>query len=163
MVVEADLAVGDHFLVLRQATELVVPAIEDMFHFMGVDADGGIDEGMLPRQRRCRLAGGQIAADGDEGLDACLPGSGDHGRSVLIVAGIVQVGVGVDQHGVFSRMLKKAASFVLVARLPATYPPAYASVAALPAALLTTFLSSLKGGSMQEEKAFGTFSPCAAP
>src|SRR5439155_18862180 len=98
VVVEADLAVGDDFLVLCQPTELVVPAIEGMLHFMWMDADGGIDKWMLFRQCDRRLAARQIAADGDEGFDTGFPGTGNHLLAILIVAGIVQMSMRVEEH-----------------------------------------------------------------
>src|SRR5207244_11754340 len=98
VVVDADLAVGDDFLVLCEPTELVVPAIEGMLHFMWMDADGGIDERMLFRQCDRRLAARQIAADGDEGFDTGFPGASNHRLAILIVAGIVQMGMRVEKH-----------------------------------------------------------------
>ena len=102
VVVEADLAVCDYLLVLRQSTEIVVPAGEDMFYFMWMDADGGIDERVLFRQCDRRPAGRQISTDGDEGFDAGFPGAGNHRLAVVIVAVIVQMGMGVDQHAAVS-------------------------------------------------------------
>lgn len=67
-----------------------------MLHFMWMDADGGIDEGVLFRQRNRCPAGRQIAADGDEGFDSGFPGAGNHRLAIVIVAGIVQMGMGVD-------------------------------------------------------------------
>ncbi|TKS62610.1 MAG: hypothetical protein EWM73_02291 [Nitrospira sp.] len=102
VIVEADLAIGDHLFVLCEPTDIVVPAIEDMLHFMWMDADGGIDERVLLRQCDRCLAGRQIAADGDEGFDAGFPSAGNHRLAILIVAGIVQMGMCVDQHAAAS-------------------------------------------------------------
>ena len=98
VVVEADLAIGDDLLVLCQPAKFVVPAIEDMFHFMWMDADGGIDERVLLCQCNCRLAGRQIAADGDEGFDTGFPGAGNHRLAILIVPRVIQMGMRVEEH-----------------------------------------------------------------
>src|ERR1043166_9462088 len=98
VIVEADLAVGDDLLVLCQPTELIVAAVDDMFHFMRMDADGGIDRRVLLRQCDCGPTGREIAADGDEGFDTGFPGAGNHGLAILIVTGIVQMGMCVEEH-----------------------------------------------------------------
>ena len=58
--IEADLAVGDHFLVLCHLFERRVGAAVDVLHLVGVDADDGIDAG--------------VAAGDLEGLPAVLHG-----------------------------------------------------------------------------------------
>ena len=65
---------------------------------MWMDADGGIDGGVLLRQCDRRLAGGQIASDRDEGFDTGFPGAGNHRLAIFIVTGIVQMGMGVEEH-----------------------------------------------------------------
>lgn len=98
MVVEADFAVGNDFFVLRQTTEFAIPAIEDMLHFVWMNADGGVDEGMLFSKVHCCQAGREIAADGDEGFDTGFPGACNHRLAILIVTGVVEMRMGIDQH-----------------------------------------------------------------
>src|SRR3954470_16820318 len=99
VVVEADLTVGDDLLIPRQLAKVIVPAIEDMFHFMGMDADGGIDGRVLLRQCNGRTASRQIAADGYEGFDTGFSGAGNHRLAILILTGIVQMGMRIEKHG----------------------------------------------------------------
>ena len=98
MVVEADLAVGNDLLALCQPAKFAVPAIENMFHFMRMDADGRIDERVLLCQCNCCLAGREIATNGDEGFDTGFPGAGNHRHSIAIVPRVIEVGMGVNQH-----------------------------------------------------------------
>ena len=76
-----------------------------MLHFMWMDADGGIDKRVLLRQCDRRPAGRQIAANGDEGLDTGFPGAGNHRLPVIVVSGIVEMGMGIDEHAGLSGLL----------------------------------------------------------
>src|SRR5262245_17081259 len=98
VVVEADLAVGDDLLILCLPPKLVVPAIDTMLHFMRMDTDGGIDRLVLLRQCDRRPTGRHIAADGHEGFDTSFPSARNHGLAILIVSGIVQMGMRVEEH-----------------------------------------------------------------
>src|SRR4029078_11275557 len=99
VVVETHLAVGDDLLILRQPAKVIVPAIEDMFHFMWMDADGGIDGRVLLCQCYGRTASRQIAANGYEGFYTGFSGAGNHRLAILIVTGIVQMGMCIEEHG----------------------------------------------------------------
>ncbi len=44
------------------------------------------------------MAGGQVATDGEERFNTGLSCPGNHGLSIVVVAGVVEVGVGIDQH-----------------------------------------------------------------
>jgi len=45
----------------------------------------------------------EIAADRDEGLDAGLARSREDGVTVIVKTGIIQMRVGIDQHGLLSK------------------------------------------------------------
>lgn len=44
------------------------------------------------------MAGGQVATDGEERFNTGLSCPGNHGLSIVVVAGVVEMCVGVDQH-----------------------------------------------------------------
>ena len=103
MIIESDFAIGHDFSVLRKAAKLAVPRIVDVLHFVGMHADGRKDVRMLIGKRHGRPAGGQIASDRHECFDAGLPRSVDHGVAVAVEPGIVEMGMGINEHAIPER------------------------------------------------------------
>ncbi len=73
-----------------------------MFHLVRMDTDRGVDTGVAIGQRDRRLARGEITADRNHLIDSRFARPRDHLVAVRIVAGIIQMDVRIDQHGMSS-------------------------------------------------------------
>jgi hypothetical protein len=83
---------------LGEAAQFVVPPIADVFHLMRVNADRGVDVGMAIGERDGGPAGGEIATDRHERTNPRLARPLNCRFAVSIVASVVQMGMGIDEH-----------------------------------------------------------------
>src|SRR5713101_5983459 len=99
VVIEANLAPGNHAVMLRQAREFIVMRLRDFFRFVRVNADGGVDPVVRvgERQRRVELLRAGACADGEECGDSCRARPLEHFRAVAIKLRQIYVRVRVDQ------------------------------------------------------------------
>src|SRR6266567_8981613 len=100
VVVEADFSPGDYFGSAGKGFELAEVGVGGEFRFVRMDADGGVDEIILGGEFDGAVegAGAISGADGEDGSDAGLTGTGEDFVAVGVEAGAVEVGVGVDEH-----------------------------------------------------------------
>ena len=101
MVIEADLADGDHTPALRQGAEAFDGIVGSFVRLAGMNADRGPDVGEIFRELDRARAGIDPRADGDDLRHARIIRARDHFRTIRIVVGVIEVGVGVDEHEKF--------------------------------------------------------------
>src|SRR5436309_15976268 len=100
VVVEPGLTVGDDALGFRQRSELVVPAVLDVLHFVRVDADGRGDERVALRQGHSGAARLTIAPNRHEMPDPTVARALDHRLAIGAAGGVRAVPVTVDYPGI---------------------------------------------------------------
>ena len=98
VIIESDLAVCHHLVMFGEAPQIVVPPIADVFHLMRVNTDRGVDVRMAIGECDGGPAGREIATDRHERTHPCLTRPLDRRFAVGIVARIVQMGMGIDEH-----------------------------------------------------------------
>src|SRR5438552_3240732 len=81
----------------RERAEVVDGA--GMVRLMGMDAGRKPDVLVRLGDRLRAARGGQVGSDRDDPLDPVLLGPRDHRFEVALEGAIVQVGVGIDEHG----------------------------------------------------------------
>ncbi len=99
MVVEADLAEGDALGMGGERREFN-PRIEGSFGcLVGVDADGGVDEGVGIGEADggFEVRGAVAGADGEHGVDAGRAGAVDHGLAVGVKGFRIEMAMGIDE------------------------------------------------------------------
>src|SRR5260370_13750412 len=99
VVIEANLAPGNHAGMLRQAREFIVMRLRDFLRFVGVNADGRVNPVVRfgERQRRAELLRAGARADGEECGDSSCARPLEHFRAVAIKLRKIYVRVRVDQ------------------------------------------------------------------
>src|SRR5439155_777625 len=95
-VVQPDLAVGDDAFGFRERTQLVIPVVLDVLHFVRVDADGGGDERMLLRQFHSGAARLEVATDRHEMPDPAVARALEHPPALGVKPRVVDMAVAVD-------------------------------------------------------------------
>ena len=86
---------------LGQPAEVIIPAIADLLCLVRVDTHRGIDKRVPVSQLDGGPTGGEIAADRHKVLHAGFARSRDHGIAVAVEAGVIEMGVGIDQQASF--------------------------------------------------------------
>src|SRR6266581_7254281 len=99
VVIEANLAPGNHAVMLRQAHEFFVMRLRDFFRFVWMNANGRVDPVVRfgERQRRVELRRAGACADGEECGNSCRARPLQHFRAVAIKLRKIYVRVRVDQ------------------------------------------------------------------
>src|SRR5260370_7190032 len=99
VVIEANLAPGNHAAMLRQARKFFVMRLRDLFRFVGMNADGRVNPVVRfgEQQRRVELRRAGARADGEECGDSCCARPLEHFRAVAIKLRKIYVRVRVDQ------------------------------------------------------------------
>ena len=99
MIIEADLADGDDARTLRQRAQPLDRIVRRLVDFAGMNADRRPDIreilGQLDRAR-ARI---DPRADGNDLRHARVRRARNHLRAIGIVIGVIEMGVGIDQHG----------------------------------------------------------------
>src|SRR5205814_932091 len=84
VIVQPDLPIGHHLLMLGQPAEVIIPAIADLLCLVRVDTHRGIDKRVPVSQLDGGPTGGEIAADRHKVLHAGYARSRDHGIAVAV-------------------------------------------------------------------------------
>jgi hypothetical protein len=98
VVIEADFADGGDPTALRERTKALDGVIGSGVGFSGMDADGGPDSGEVFGQFDGAGARIDPGADGNDFRHARVGRARDDLRTVKVVIGIIEMGVGVDEH-----------------------------------------------------------------
>ena len=106
MIVQPDFSIGHDFGALGQRTKCLIPVFDDFLGFMRMNPDSGKHGWIRFGQGDGGPAGGYVAADRDQGFNAGGLGTPEDLVPVVIVSGIVQMHVTVDQHHAFLSVVK---------------------------------------------------------
>ena len=126
VVVQSDLPNRDHLRMLRPREQLRTLRIRQHTRALGMDADSGVERGILLRigdhlcGRRHRIS------HADDLCNPRLGGTRNHLRTVFVVALIVEMGVRINVYGAHTSMRGKSCSAVPTA-CPSGVPPHAAS------------------------------------
>ena len=98
VIVESDFAPADNANVAGVGFRFLKMARSGEFGFVGMDADSGVDPGVLLGEGNCgvELVGAGSAADGEDGGDAGFASAGKDGVAVGFEVREIEMGVGVD-------------------------------------------------------------------
>ena len=99
MIIEPGLTDGGHFGMTGQFTKGGQKVAGFILHIGRMDPDHGENIGIFFRQRHSAAAALNAGADGDDAGHPGLGSTGDHGIKIRGKIRIVEVGVGINEHG----------------------------------------------------------------